>query len=102
MYLKSKAYRILTNSIVFSLAWTWAKNAIVTVGNDAQRLAFWSTQSVNYCGYRHDVLNEYYTVITCGQPIKGQFVQIMLQNAVIITFYEVEVLDILNPQSPLC
>jgi len=44
------------------------------------------------CYYYDGVLNQYYTLVTCKQPIRGRFVQILLNaKAELINIYEVEV-----------
>jgi len=43
------------------------------------------------CYYYDGVLNRYYTLLTCKQPIRGRFVQILLNANAELNFYEVEV-----------
>ena len=45
------------------------------------------------CNYHDGPLNQYYTLITCTPPIRGQFVQLQLKEGddVRLSLYEVEV-----------
>jgi len=57
------------------------------------------TESIEYtgsnrevlCYYWDGVINQYYTLITCYQPIRGQFVQILFNINDRLNFFEVEV-----------
>ena len=43
------------------------------------------------CDYRDGDLNQYYTLMTCRQPLRAQFVQIQLNTTTWFHIYEVEV-----------
>jgi len=43
------------------------------------------------CYYHDGVLNRYYTLVTCKQPIRGRFVQILFNADTILNIHEVEV-----------
>ena len=43
------------------------------------------------CHYHDGVLPQYYTTLTCDQPIRGQFVRIQLKADTILNLYEIEV-----------
>ena len=43
------------------------------------------------CYYHGGILPQYYTTLTCDQPIRGQFVRIQLKAYTILNLYEIEV-----------
>jgi len=43
------------------------------------------------CKYVDGYLNQYYTLITCDQPISGRFVQIQFNAITAVNLHEVEV-----------
>ena len=43
------------------------------------------------CYYHDGVLPRYYTTLTCDQPIRGQFVRILLKAKAVLNIYEIEV-----------
>jgi len=46
------------------------------------------------CYYHDGVLNQYYTLVICKQPIRGRFVQILLNAKTVLNLYEVEVFGV--------
>ena len=43
------------------------------------------------CYYHDGILPQYYTTLTCDQPIRGQFVRIQLKAYTYLNLYEIEV-----------
>jgi len=43
------------------------------------------------CNYHPGALNEYYTLITCKQPIRGRFVQVLFNATTSLNLREIEV-----------
>jgi len=43
------------------------------------------------CKYVDGYLNQYYTLVTCHQPISGRFVQILFNATTAVNLYEIEV-----------
>lgn len=74
----------------------------MTVGEDDQHLTYTGEQDGMLCGYYDGILNRDYTLITCNQPMRGQFVQIQLNMTDYLNLFEVEVHELLSPQSPTC
>jgi len=66
-------------------------NAEVTVAMTEEEIEFTGTNPEVLCYYYDGVLNQYYTLATCKQPIRGRFVQILLNATTFINIYEVEV-----------
>jgi len=71
--------------------WERSKNAEVTVAMIEEEIEFTGTNPEVLCYYHDGVLNEYYTLITCKQPMRGSFVQILFNAATSLNMYEVEV-----------
>jgi len=46
------------------------------------------------CNYYDGVLNKFYTLITCEQPIRGRFVQILFNANTHLHLFEIEVFGI--------
>jgi len=46
------------------------------------------------CYYHDGVLNRYYTLATCKQPIRGRFVQILFNTETSLNLYEIDVYGI--------
>jgi len=66
-------------------------NAEVTVAMTEEEIEFTGTNPEVLCYYRDGILNQYYTLVTCKQPIRGRFVQILFNANTYINLYEVEV-----------
>jgi len=56
-----------------------------------EQLEFTRNKPDVLCYYHDGVLNRYYTLLTCKQPIRGRFVQILLNANTELNLYEVEV-----------
>jgi len=56
-----------------------------------EEIEFTGTNPEVLCYYLDGVLNQYYTLLTCKQPIRGRFVQILLNANTELNLYEVEV-----------
>jgi len=56
-----------------------------------EEIEFTGTNPAVLCYYHDGVLNRYYTLVTCKQPIRGRFVQILFNADTIVNIYEVEV-----------
>ena len=59
----------------------------VTVGLSPNTLS----DASSLCYYHDGVLPQYYTTLTCDQPIRGQFVRILLKAETNLNVYEIEV-----------
>jgi len=57
-------------------------------------IEFTGTNPEVLCYYFEGVLNQFYTLVTCKQPIRGQYVQILLNTTGFLNIYEVEVIGI--------
>jgi len=66
-------------------------NAEVTVAMTEEKIEFTGTNPEVLCYYHDGILNQYYTLVTCKQPIRGRFVQILFNATTILNLYEVEV-----------
>jgi len=66
-------------------------NAEVTVAMTEEEIEFTGTNSEVLCYYHDGVLDQYYTLVTCKQPIRGRFVQILFNAETFLNIYEVEV-----------
>jgi len=71
--------------------WERALNAEVTVAMAEEDIEFTGTNSEVLCYYHDRFLNRYYTLVTCKQPIRGRFVQILFNAETPLNIYEVEV-----------
>jgi len=71
--------------------WDRTINAEVTVAMAEEEIEFTGTNPEVLCYYHDGVLNRYYTLVTCKQPIRGRFVQILFNATTSINIYEVEV-----------
>ena len=67
------------------------RNVFVTVAVTESKLFDNSPGSRSLCKYVHGYLNTYYTLIECERPIKGQLVQIMINDISALHVYEIEV-----------
>jgi len=56
-----------------------------------EEIEYTGTNPEVLCYYHDGVLNQYYTLLTCKQPIRGRFVQILLNANTYLNIYEVEV-----------
>jgi len=74
--------------------WERSLNAEVTVAMTEEEIEFTGTNPEVLCYYHDGVLNQYFTLVTCTQPIRGRFVQILFNAKTIFNLYEVEVLGI--------
>lgn len=66
------------------------RNALVTVSTTEADM-FYKEGMTNLCGYYDGILNPQYTLITCFQPIRGQFVQLLLDDTTYFSIYEVNI-----------
>ena len=66
------------------------KNVLVTVSQSSVDIFYTGTED-NLCYYHEGVLDELYNLLTCRQPIVGQFVQMQLNATTYLNIYEVEV-----------
>ena len=68
------------------------KDVYVTVATDESQLMYDSNPAA-ICNYHDGPLEQYYTLITCVQPIRGQFVQLQYKESLdsVIRLYEIEV-----------
>jgi len=67
------------------------RNAEVTVAMTEEEIEFTGANPEVLCYYHDGILNQYYTLATCKQPIRGRFVQILFNAKIYINIYEVEV-----------
>jgi len=63
----------------------------VTAALYEEDLEFTGSNREVLCAYFHGSLNQYNTSIQCEQPIRAQFVQLLLQGVTALNLYEVEV-----------
>jgi len=56
-----------------------------------EEIEYTGTNPEVLCYYSGGALNRYYTLLTCNQPIRGRFVQILLNANTVLNIYEVEV-----------
>jgi len=68
-----------------------ALNAEVTVAMTEKEIEFTGTNPEVLCYYHDGFLNQYYSLATCKQPIRGRFVQILFNATTYLTLYEIEV-----------
>jgi len=47
--------------------------------------------SLSLCAYHNGSVNQYYTLLECGTPMTGRYVQIQLLTETALQVYEVEV-----------
>jgi len=66
-------------------------NVEVAVAMTEEEIEFTGTNPEVLCYYHDGVLNQYYTLVTCKQPIRGRFVQILLNVENYLNILEVEV-----------
>ena len=48
----------------------------------------------NICIYHPGAVSQYYTLLTCAQLMKGQYVQLQLNYSTVFNIYEVEVFGV--------
>ena len=67
------------------------KDIYITVATEESQLMYDSNPAA-LCKYHDGLLEHYYTLITCNQPIRGQFVQLQLKDLInsVMNLYEVE------------
>jgi len=68
-----------------------AINTEVTVAMVEEDIEFTGSNREVLCKYVDGYLNQYYTLITCDQPISGRFVQILFNAETALNLHEVEV-----------
>jgi len=56
-----------------------------------EEIEFTGTNPEVLCYYYDDILNRFYTLVTCKQSIRGRFVQILFNATTFLNIYEVEV-----------
>jgi len=66
-------------------------NTEVTVAMVEGDIEFTGSNREVLCKYVDGYLNQYYTLITCDQPISGRFVQILFNAKTMLGLHEVEV-----------
>jgi len=66
-------------------------NTEVTVAMVEEDIEFTGSNREVLCKYVDGFLNQYYTLITCDQPISGRFVQILFNANIILNLNEIEV-----------
>jgi len=71
--------------------WWRSKNAEVTVAMREEDIEYNGSNPEVLCNYYDGLLNRFDTLITCNQPIRGRFVQMLLNATTILNFYEIEV-----------
>ncbi|XP_067950576.1 fucolectin-like [Watersipora subatra] len=75
---------------VYSEIWERTRNAIVTASNVEDHL-FLRNNPESLCAYHAGILDRYFTTMTCVQPMRARFVQMLLNATTIINIYEFEV-----------
>jgi len=70
-------------------------NAEVTVAITEEEIEFTGTNPEVLCYYHDGILSQSFNLATCKQPIRGRFVQILLNATTILNLYEIEVHGIL-------
>jgi len=68
-----------------------SKNTEVTVAMVEEDKDFTGSNREVLCKYVDSYLNQYYTLITCDQPITGRFVQILFNAKTTLNICEIEV-----------
>jgi len=68
-----------------------SKDAEVTVAMTEKEIEFIGTNPEVLCYYYDGVLNQFYTLVTCKQSIRGRFVQILFNATTFLNIYEFEV-----------
>jgi len=71
--------------------WQGAKSPVITVAKAEALLEFKGTNREVLCNQLDGHLSQYYTLVTCMAPIRGQFVQVLLQDITVLALGEVEV-----------
>ena len=68
-----------------------ADSKMVVVAKEEEDLFNNSPESEEFCGYVDGILARYYNLIGCRQPMRGRFVQILMNDTNHLNLYEVEV-----------
>jgi len=66
-------------------------HAEVTVALTRENIEYSGTNPEVLCYYHEGFLNPFYTLLTCKQPIRGRFVQILFNATTSLNIGEVEV-----------